>query len=72
MRGWYQEAVDYALPSARVTLKRITAEREELYRAVPPPGETIPISVLPSPIDDSVPTEEEAEWELRRLRGHRS
>ena len=64
--------MDHAPTPAWVTRKRITAEREELYRAVPPPGETIPISVLPSPIDDSVPTEEEAEWELRRLRGHRS
>ena len=25
----------------------------------------------PSPIDDSVPTDEEVEWVVRRLRGHR-
>ena len=58
IQRWYQEAMDHAPTPAWVTLKRITAEREELYRAVPPPGETIPISVLPSPIDDSVPKEE--------------
>ena len=37
MRGWYREALDHALLPAQVTLKRITAEREDLYRAVPPP-----------------------------------
>ena len=72
MRGWYQEAVDHVPPPAWVTLKRITAEREELYPAVPPPRETIPISVPPSQIDDSVPTEEEVEWAVWILRGHRS
>ena len=53
MWGWYLEAVDHALLPSWVTLKRITAERKEIYRAVPPQlGETIPISVPPSPIDD--------------------
>ena len=51
--------MDYALLPAWVTIERITAENEELYRAVLLTGETIPISVPPSPIDDSVPTEEE-------------
>ena len=58
MRGWYQEAANHAPPPAQVTLERITAERDELYRAVPPPGETIPISMPPSPIGDFVPIEE--------------
>ena len=31
-----------------------------------------PISVPPYPIDDSIPTDEEVEWEVHRLRGHRS
>ena len=73
IQGWYQEAADHAPPHARVTLERITAEREVLYCTVPPPpprGETIPLSVPPSPIDDSVPTEEEVKWAVRRLRGH--
>ena len=30
------------------------------------------MSVKPDHIDDSVPTEEEVEWEVLRLRGHRS
>ena len=38
MKGWwYREAVDHALLPARVTLEQITAERKEIYRAVPPP-----------------------------------
>ena len=36
MQGWYSAAVDHAPPPARITLKRITAERKELYCAVPP------------------------------------
>ena len=58
----------HAPSPAKVTLERITEDREELYRAAPLPGETI---VPPSPIDDYVPTYEEVEWVVRRLRGHR-
>ena len=72
MRGWYREAVNHALPPSRVTLERITVEQKELYRSVPPSAETIPISVPTSPIDDSVPTDEEVEGAVRRLRGHQS
>ena len=71
MQGWYREVVDHALPPARVTFERITAECKELYSALPPPGETIPTSVPPYPIDKSLPTYEEVKWAVRRLRGHR-
>ena len=48
----------------------------ELYRAIPPPyrppgGENTPMSVKPSHTDNFVPTEEEVNWVVRRLRGHR-
>ena len=62
MRGWYRAAVDNTPPPAQVTLERITAERVELYRVVPPPVENIPTSVTPNHIDDYVPTEQEVEW----------
>ena len=39
-------------------LERITAEQTELYRQVPPPGENIPVTVEPTLINDSVPTED--------------
>ena len=38
MKGWYKAAVNRALPPARATLERITAERVELYSYVPPLG----------------------------------
>ena len=72
--GWYRAAVDHTLPPARITLKRIMVEREELYRSVPPPpplGENILTSVPTSQTDNSVPTEEEVEWTVRRLWGYR-
>ena len=72
MRGWRRAAVDHAPPPARITPERITAERMELYRVVPPPGENIPTSVPPSQNEDSVPTEEEVEWEVQIIRWHQS
>ena len=42
MRGWYISVVDHAPPPAQATLKRITAERVELYRDESPPGRTSP------------------------------
>ena len=69
---WYKAAVDCAPPPARVTLKWITAERVELYRYVPPPRKNIPVSVQPFPVDDSVSTEDEIEWAVKRLRNNRS
>ena len=62
MKGWYRAAVDRMPPPAQVTLKRITAERVDLYRHIPPLGENIPVSVEPFPVEDLVPTEDEIEW----------
>ena len=69
---WYRATVNRSPPPARVTLERITAERVELYSYVPPPGENIPISVEPLPVDELVPTEEEIEWAVKHLQDHRS
>ena len=56
IKGWHQAAFDRAPPPDRVTLKRITVERVELYSYVPPLGANIPISMEPFPVDDSVTT----------------
>ena len=72
IKGWYKAAVDHAPPPARVTLERIKAERVELYSYVPLPGKNIPISVHPFTVEDLVPTEDEIEWAVMRLRNHRS
>ena len=72
INGWYCAAVNRSLPPAWVTLERITAERVELYSYVPPPGDNIPISVEPFPVDDLVPMEDEIEGAVKLLRNHLS
>ena len=72
INGWYKAAVDCALPPARVTLERITAERVTYGRRLPNPGTNIPISVELLPLDNSVPTDDEIEWAVKLLRNHRS
>ena len=72
MKGWYQAAAKRGPPPAQATLERITAERTELYSQVPSPGENIPVTVEPALIDDSVPTEDEIEAAVKKLRRNRS
>ena len=38
LKGWYKAAFNRSPPPARATLKRITAERVDLYSYVPSPG----------------------------------
>ena len=56
MCEWYKESVDRHSPPARVALATILAEREELYRHVPLPGEPIPVEepLFPLSVDDSI------------------
>ena len=54
LQGWYKAAVDRALPLARATLKRITAERVTIYSWVPPPGDSIPVDIEPFAVEDRV------------------
>ena len=63
-------AVNCTSLPAWVTLEYITAERVDLYRHIPPPGENIPISVDPFPVEDLVPTEDEIEGLVERLQNH--
>ena len=72
IKRWYEAVVDHAPPPAWVTLKRITAERVEMYSHLPPPGTNIPIYVEPFPVDNLVPTEEKIEWAVKRLRNQHS
>ena len=57
LQGWYKAAVDRAPPPARATLKRVMEERTTLYSRVPPPGDTIPVTIEPFGVEDGVPTE---------------
>ena len=70
MKGWYRYVVDCAMLPARVTLDQITAERVDFYSYVPPPGGNILVSVEPLPVDDSVPTKDEIDWVVTRLKNH--
>ena len=72
LKGWYKDAVNRAPPPARATLERITAERFDLYSYVPSPGENTPVTVKPVKVDDSVPTEDEIEDAVKKLRRNRS
>ena len=45
IQGRYKAAVYRTLSPARVTLKRITAERVALYIRVLPPGDSIPVEI---------------------------
>ena len=42
----------------------------ELYSYVPRPGKNIPISVQPFLVDDSVPTEDDINWVVKRIRNN--
>ena len=72
IQGWYKAAVDRAPLPARVTLKRIMAERVALYSHVPPPGDKIPVDIKPFMVDDLVPEEGGIEWAVKRLHNNRS
>ena len=72
MKGWYRAAVTRGPLPARATLERITADQTELYRQVPSPGEGISIHVGRHNIDDSVPTEDEIEAAVKKLRRNRA
>ena len=72
LKGWYKAAVNQAPPPARATLEQITAERVNLYIYVSSPGDNIPITVAPAEVNDSVPTEDEIEDAVKKLRRNRS
>ena len=57
---------------ACVKIKQMTSERVELYRRVPPLGETILVTITPFLVDNLVPLEVEMEWAVRRLCSYRS
>ena len=56
----------------RGDVKGVTAERSKLYSQVPPPGDTIPVTIDPFEVEDGVPTEAEVEWTVKRLRNNRA
>ena len=72
LKGWYKATVNRAPTPAQATLERITAERVDLYSYISFPGESILVTVVPSEVDDSVPTEGDIEEAVKKLRRNRS
>ena len=48
----------------------MTAERVEIYRRVPPPGDNFPVDIEPLLIDNYIPLEDEDKWNVQRLQRH--
>ena len=53
-------------------IRYVPSIQGELYRKVPSPGEGIPMHVEKHTIDDSVPTEDEVEAAVKKLRRNRA
>ena len=70
--GWYKDTVDRPLAPSRVAIATMMAERVELYRNVPLPGQPIPAGVQPLPVDDTTPKDADIAWAVRRLFRNRS
>ena len=70
LKGWYWDVANRAPPPAQVNLKRITAERVDLYSYVPPLGDNISVAVEPFPVDYSVPMEDNIDWAVTQLHNH--
>ena len=47
-------------------------EQAKLYSRVPPPGDTIPVTIEPFEVEDGVPMEAEVDWAVNRLRNNRA
>ncbi len=67
LKGWFQLADDRALKACPEMLALQTAERAELYTAVPPLGWLLPIKITPIPVPDDPPTDQEIREVVAKL-----
>jgi hypothetical protein len=72
LKGWSRLVEDRAPKACPETLASQTAERVELYTAVPPPGWLMPINVTPIPVPDGTPTDHEIREVVGKLRNGRA
>ena len=68
LQGWYRTAEERAPKPCFQSMAVQTQERVDLYRAVPSPGESIPINVEPSTIEDGTPTDAELRKVVKGMR----
>ena len=72
LKGWYRAVEDRAPKPCYQSLGKQTAEREELYRKVPPPGDPIPINVEPFDVNDDCPEDAAIRAAVKQLRNGRA
>ena len=70
MNGWYKDLVNRTPPPAWITPKRIILERFNLYHHTHPQEENIPLCIGLYQVEESVPTEDNIEWAVWRLRNN--
>jgi hypothetical protein len=59
LKGWYRAASDTQAKPCRQTMERQTSEWVDLYARRDSPGNPLPINVIPSEINDEVPSDGE-------------
>ncbi len=67
LKGWYKAASDTAPTASPMSLAAQTAERVDLYRKVPPPGDPLQIHVDKVDIPDGPPSDGELREVVRGL-----
>ena len=72
IKGWYRAVEDRAPKPCYEAMKKQTTEREELYAAIPPPGDSIPINVEPFEVRDDIPGDMELRAVVAGLRNGRA
>jgi hypothetical protein len=72
LKGWYRIAEDKAPKPCYESLQKQTQERIDLYARVAPPGQSIPINVEPTPVDDSVPDDAEIRSKVKGMSNGRA
>jgi exonuclease III len=72
LRKWYKHHGDRPPKPSRQDLQTVTTEFAALYTKEPTPGDEIPTIVAPFNIDDSIPSKEEIEQAVSRLRNDRA
>ena len=72
LKGWYHAVEDRAPKPCYDYMVNQTAEREELYQKVSPPGDHIPINVDPFPVLDEGPEDPELRDVVELLRNGRA
>ncbi len=72
LKGWYKATTDTAPAASQLSLATQTAERVDLYRKVPPPGDPLPIHVDKVDILDGPPSDGELRNVVRGLQNERA